>query len=466
MSYEIREKPAARSSSRRQDVGGPRRQAAPGKRTLTQSLGPLRPHAPVQQMPDPSAEARREARAARTEQWLAVALRPDLHALPVQRRSAGHEHECASSMPASGSGQALPAPVQAKMERAFGADFSAVRIHEGPQAPAIGALAFTQGNNVHFAPGEYDPASQSGQELLGHELAHVVQQAEGRVQATSQAKGAPLNDDPALEGEADRMGALAARGQAARASAAPAPLGPEGETLQAKLAPAGTSAASAAGSQVVQMTPAFRIEGNPKNRKILNDSGKMKLNKGEVQGSGISISFKQDTHAEYYKGQKQDGVFLSMNADDKFYRYLNEMFTTRKNIKNDKKFDWMQNMPKPSACSDPVMKSLGMDDKDVLTFQTGWFEDDSDISSFEKQFEVKSATSLAAEEDSDEESGRSSQSGDEIVYVVFNGQAYKVKSSEKGTFLSEVGADEEDCELLTSATEVEKRFSSIIDWTE
>ncbi len=102
------------------------------------------------------------------------------------------------------------------MEKSLGADFSAVRIHEGQRAASIGALAFTQGTNIHFAPGQYDPNSESGQSLLGHELTHVVQQSEGRVKADAQAKGLPVNAEPGLEREADEMGAKAARGEPAR----------------------------------------------------------------------------------------------------------------------------------------------------------------------------------------------------------------------------------------------------------
>lgn len=113
----------------------------------------------------------------------------------------------------SGGGQALPEDVRAKMDAAFGFDFSSVRIHEGEHAAELGALAYTQGSSIHFAPGQYAPHSERGQELLGHELAHVVQQAQGRVQATAQAKGAALNDDAGLEREADELGARAARGE-------------------------------------------------------------------------------------------------------------------------------------------------------------------------------------------------------------------------------------------------------------
>jgi len=95
-------------------------------------------------------------------------------------------------------------------------DFSSVRVHQGTQAEAMGAIAYTQGQDVHFAPGHYRPHSLSGQELLGHELAHVVQQAQGRVRATRQMKGLGLNDDDRLEREADAMGRAAAHGGTVR----------------------------------------------------------------------------------------------------------------------------------------------------------------------------------------------------------------------------------------------------------
>lgn len=122
----------------------------------------------------------------------------------------------------------MPGEVRAKMETSFGADFSGVRVHEGSQAASIGARAYTQGADLHFAPGEYQPGSQSGQELIGHELAHVVQQGQGRVQATKQAKGVAVNDDFGLEREADEMGARAARGESASGGSDAAPAASSG----------------------------------------------------------------------------------------------------------------------------------------------------------------------------------------------------------------------------------------------
>jgi hypothetical protein len=104
----------------------------------------------------------------------------------------------------------IPRDVERKMEHSLGADFSNVTIHEGAEAPAIGALAYTQGESIHFAPGQYAPHSQSGQQLLGHELTHVLQQRSGEVTPTVQTKGLAINTDQALEHEADVLGAQAA----------------------------------------------------------------------------------------------------------------------------------------------------------------------------------------------------------------------------------------------------------------
>ncbi len=120
--------------------------------------------------------------------------------------------------PQPGAGAPMPAGLRAKMEGSFQADFSSVRVHEGGHASQVGALAYAQGTDLHFAPGQYQPETQSGQALIGHELAHVVQQGAGRVAAPAQAKGAPVVADHGLEDEADRAGQAAARGQPARLS--------------------------------------------------------------------------------------------------------------------------------------------------------------------------------------------------------------------------------------------------------
>ena len=59
-------------------------------------------------------------------------------------------------------------------------------------------MAYTQGTNIHVAPGQ--------ERHLPHEAWHVVQQAQGRVRPTMQLKGIEVNDDMGLEQEADVMG--------------------------------------------------------------------------------------------------------------------------------------------------------------------------------------------------------------------------------------------------------------------
>ena len=112
----------------------------------------------------------------------------------------------------SGAGQLgrrvdLPEAMRAKMESAFGADLSAVKLYESEAVGEAGADAVTRGANVAFAPGLLDFTSFGGQALLGHELSHVVSQARGEV------SGGGFLNDAALEARADREGAMAAAGQ-------------------------------------------------------------------------------------------------------------------------------------------------------------------------------------------------------------------------------------------------------------
>lgn len=90
-------------------------------------------------------------------------------------------------LPAS-TGRTLPTGVRRQAERAFGADFSAVRIHTDAAAAAAAARedarAFTAGRCIYFAEGAYAPGTDAGRALLFHELAHVLQQT-GRRESPS-----------------------------------------------------------------------------------------------------------------------------------------------------------------------------------------------------------------------------------------------------------------------------------------
>ena len=96
-----------------------------------------------------------------------------------------------------GGGEPLPQSVRAFFEPRFNYDFGAVRLHTDPHSAAksqeYDARAFTIGKDIAFAAGEYRPGTHSGQQLLAHELAHVVQQGGT---ARSRATGLSLEQNP------------------------------------------------------------------------------------------------------------------------------------------------------------------------------------------------------------------------------------------------------------------------------
>ncbi|MCX6629085.1 MAG: DUF4157 domain-containing protein [Candidatus Solibacter sp.] len=116
---------------------------------------------------------------------------------------------------AKGAGRTLDGSILARMESAFGSEFRGVRVHTGPEAETLArglnARAFTSGEDIFFRQGEYQPATGEGEKLLAHELAHVVQQKQGRV-AAPQGKGGAVAEDKDLESEADRMSEQACAG--------------------------------------------------------------------------------------------------------------------------------------------------------------------------------------------------------------------------------------------------------------
>ena len=104
----------------------------------------------------------------------------------------------------------LPYQLQSNMESMSGVDLSDVKVHRNSDKPVqLQAHAYAQGSDIHLAPGQ--------EKHLPHEAWHVVQQKQGRVQATTQLKSdqgqVGVNDSPVLEHEADVMGAKATQGQ-------------------------------------------------------------------------------------------------------------------------------------------------------------------------------------------------------------------------------------------------------------
>lgn len=102
-----------------------------------------------------------------------------------------------------GSGNALPEVVRRHLEQGLNHDLSAVRIHDDSEADklakSVNAIAFTTGVDIFFQRGKFNPNTQTGLELLAHEVTHTVQQSKGRV-------GQGIDPDSGLESEARKMG--------------------------------------------------------------------------------------------------------------------------------------------------------------------------------------------------------------------------------------------------------------------
>lgn len=144
--------------------------AAPGKRTLTQSLP-----APIRRATDPVGAVAADADAA------------------VREATAS-------------AGEPLRDDLRARFERSLATDLSAVRVHtsrdSASAASALGARAFAVGNDVHFGVGQYQPDDPFGLHLLAHEVAHTAQHADGSAGPRAKLEVSVPGD--AAEVEADR----------------------------------------------------------------------------------------------------------------------------------------------------------------------------------------------------------------------------------------------------------------------
>jgi hypothetical protein len=106
-------------------------------------------------------------------------------------------------MQSLGKGSSMDGGTKSKMEGAFESNFSNVEIHTDSNAAQLSkdmnARAFAVGNHIAFAGGEYQPGTLTGDALMAHELAHTMQQSDGR------ADGMQMKDAgySGLEAEAD-----------------------------------------------------------------------------------------------------------------------------------------------------------------------------------------------------------------------------------------------------------------------
>ncbi len=130
-------------------------------------------------------------------------MRKVLKAVPYSDRSKSDRRQLGGI---ESPGRPLPARTRGLMESRFEHDFGKVRIHADSQATRSGmgshAAAYTVGSQIVFAAGQYTPETPTGQRLLAHELAHVVQQS--TVQTRADGDQMPAHRRNSFETEADR----------------------------------------------------------------------------------------------------------------------------------------------------------------------------------------------------------------------------------------------------------------------
>lgn len=116
-------------------------------------------------------------------------------------------------------GSALPAPLRGAMESRFGSDFSNVRVHDDAaghaHADRYAARAFTVGQHIHFAAGEFARDRTSGSRLLAHELAHTIQQGGSDAESTGERIAVDAPHSP-REQEADAAAEAVGAGKSYR----------------------------------------------------------------------------------------------------------------------------------------------------------------------------------------------------------------------------------------------------------
>lgn len=139
-----------------------------------------------------------------------------------------------------GAGHPLESGIAARMGTALGAEVSGVRVHTdaaaGRWADALGARAFAIGNHVAFGHNEYRPGTPSGDALMAHELAHVIQQRAAEGRGATLEPAAEAGPESALESDADRSAVGAVLSLWSRGRAALSGLGQRlGPTLRSGL---------------------------------------------------------------------------------------------------------------------------------------------------------------------------------------------------------------------------------------
>jgi len=211
-------------------------------------------------------------------------------------------------------GQPLSRPIRSDMEQRFGTALDDVRIHAGTDAAtaarALGARAFTAGQDIYFAQGAFQPETPPGRRLLAHELAHTIQQREQPQGRQGLLEVAPPADPREAEAEraADAVAGPSPASGPVRLHPAPAP-GVQGRLVQRQ--PEGAPAAGPTGPAA----PTGGIGPQASGDFVIGLGGGLKVPKEEIDKAKRSGRLEKDLGALSLPGMKVKRLSLGVERD-------------------------------------------------------------------------------------------------------------------------------------------------------
>ncbi|MDR3415534.1 MAG: DUF4157 domain-containing protein [Nevskia sp.] len=223
-------------------------------------------------------------------------------------------------------GHALDTPLRKDMERAFGRDFSSVRVHDdgvaASAAQALDARAYTFGRNIVFGAGQYAPQQAAGRRLLAHELAHVVQQsaAPATVPARLDAEDSPHERSADTAADAVMRGGMAA----------PVPAAVNGIQRQPNAA-AGSQAATDPREQIIRLGESETAADRQQALDLILQTYYTRPDNfdGIVYNPNLHSSSPQDAETGPSSGQPQYGGQQSTYIGPRFFRHFRERYDQR-----------------------------------------------------------------------------------------------------------------------------------------
>ncbi len=226
---------------------------------------------------------------------------------------------------AASGGEALDGSTRSSMEPLFSHDFSNVRIYHDSEADQLsrklGATAFTTGNDIFFRSGAYSPSSQSGQQLIAHELTHVVQQ-----EGFAPTPGAPLtvgavDDNAEVEAErtaeavADETHDVRRERDSSEAFQVKRAIQRAPDSPPQTAAPTGTTTASPGGSFI----PSFsQLNNDPSKQGMM---GPIAVKAADVEQLGIRLQARQ-THLGNFLTQA-NGDISNIRG---YFKWVNDVY--------------------------------------------------------------------------------------------------------------------------------------------